>query len=63
MKKTRKAIVHWQWQDEDGVKGNTFCGKEVFLPHRFPIAKHLKDVTCKKCQAVYMKCEREGYWD
>lgn len=51
----KKLKVHWRWLHSD-----TFCGKK---PDKLKIACHLKDVTCKKCQQVYKKCEREGYWD
>jgi hypothetical protein len=47
--------IHWKWH-----YGDTFCGKKAY---RLRIARRLKDVTCKKCQQVYKKCEREGYWD
>ena len=56
-KKSRKSLpIHWIWYGE----GKTFCGKKQYA---LRLAGHLKDVTCKMCQKVYMKCERLGYWD
>lgn len=55
----KRRIKHWKWLDEKDNASTTFCGKK---PYSLSIALHLKDVTCKQCQKVYKKCERNGYF-